>query len=73
MAINNSLSAETTEEADSHEVLEFNAKLYPQLPKICGQTTVATSEGNPKAVCGCSQAYIIDDTTNILLQLTTRT
>ena len=33
MTINNSLSAETTEEADSHEVLEFDGKLYPQLPR----------------------------------------
>ena len=32
MTIKNSLSAETTEEADSHEVLEFDGKLYPQLP-----------------------------------------
>ena len=32
MTINNSLSAETTEEVDSHEVLEFDGKLYPQLP-----------------------------------------
>ena len=32
MTINNSLSAETTEEAESHEVLEFDDKLYSQLP-----------------------------------------
>ena len=32
MTIKNSLSAETTEEADSHKVLEFDGKLYPQLP-----------------------------------------
>ena len=33
MTINNSLSAETTEEVDSHEVLEFDGKLYPQPPR----------------------------------------
>ena len=68
MTINNSLSAETTEEADSHEVLEFDGKLYPQLPR-----NVVELQLQHKAVCGCSQVYVIDDTTNILLQLTTRT
>ena len=32
MTINISLSAETTEEADSHKVLKFGGKWYPQLP-----------------------------------------
>ena len=32
MTINISLSAETTEEVDSHEVLELDGKWYPQIP-----------------------------------------
>jgi len=51
--------AESAEEADSQEQLEFDDKQYPQLPDNVLEMQPSLSESHSKTVYGSSETYVL--------------